>query len=72
MKVTRIKEIAWWDPKAKQDAVTWKVWVEQDLKTTLRYFTNPKDLEEFLKEATDEPKARPKTKTRSKNHPDQH
>ena len=72
MTVTRIKEIHWWDPKVRQDAITYKVWVEEDLKTTLVYFTNQQDLDKFLKEANNEPKARPKTKTRSKNHPDQH
>jgi len=41
--ITKIKEIHWWDPKAKQDAVTYKVWVERNSQTELHYFDSPTD-----------------------------
>jgi hypothetical protein len=52
--ITRIKEIHWWDPKLKQDALTYKVWVNQNGQTELHYFTSQKDLDLFSK--TFEPK----------------
>ena len=46
--ITRIKEIHWWDPKLKQDAVTYKVWIDSQGQTTLKYFSTKQDLEKFI------------------------
>lgn len=47
MKITKIKEIQWWDPKARIDAVTYKVWVENNGITHLVYFTNLEEVQAF-------------------------
>ena len=47
MKITRIKEIQWWDPKLLIDAVTYKVWVENNGLTHLVYFTTKDELTAF-------------------------
>lgn len=47
--ITRIKKIEWWDPKSRQDAVTYKVWVEVNGQQHLEYFDNPTDLAQFQK-----------------------
>lgn len=49
MKITKIKEIQWWDPKVKADAVTFKVWVEHNSITHVIYFTSQKELEQYQK-----------------------
>jgi len=72
MKVTRIKEINWWDPKAKQDAVTYKVWIDSNEQTTLRYFESQTELDIFLKEVKDANKTRPKTSTRTSSRSSKH
>lgn len=54
--ITKIKQINWYDPKARQDAISYKVWVTENGKERLEYFDNPIDLAQFQK--TFEPKAR--------------
>ena len=48
MKITKIKQIDWWDPKSRLDAVTYKVWVEHNGLTHLVYFTNKEELDKFV------------------------
>lgn len=45
--ITRIKEIEWYDAKAKKDAVTYKVWVERNSQTELHYFDSQTELAKF-------------------------
>lgn len=59
MKITKIKEIQWWDPKSKTDAVTFKVWVEHNSITHVIYFNSKEELTQYQK--TLEPKTK-KTK----------
>lgn len=47
--ITRIKRVEWYDPKLKQDAVSWKVWVEQNGQVTLAYFDSQEELAKFQK-----------------------
>jgi hypothetical protein len=49
MKITRIKEINWWDPKVKQDAVTYKVFLDNKGTIELKWFDNKQDLDAFVK-----------------------
>jgi hypothetical protein len=70
--ITRIKEIHWWDPKSKSDAVTWKVWVEQNGQTALHYFDSQTALDEFVasqertQKVAKKPQKRPLHKNNSK------
>lgn len=57
MKIIKIKQVHWYDAKAKQDAVTYKVWVDNNNQTELKYFTTKSALEQFQKTLE------PKTKT---------
>ena len=49
MKITKIKQIDWYDPKNKGDAVAWKVWVENNGLTHLVYFDSQTELTAFQK-----------------------
>ena len=49
MKITKIKQIDWWDPKVRLDAVTYKVWVEHNGLTHLVYFNSETELTAFQK-----------------------
>lgn len=64
MKIQKIKEIHWWDPKSRSDAVTYKVWVEDSHEITLFYFTDKSQLDNFIKELDHDQESRPKTSTR--------
>lgn len=50
--ITRIKEIHWWDPKSRTDAVTYKVFIDHMGQTELKYFTDKKELDAFIKKQT--------------------
>lgn len=49
MKIIKIKRIEWYDPKIKSDAVTWKVWLDNNGQVKLKYFTDLLALEDFQK-----------------------
>ena len=49
MKITRIKEINWYDAKSKSDAVTYKVFLDVNGVTELKWFDNKLELDQFVK-----------------------
>lgn len=61
MKIVRIKEIQWWDPKAKTDALTYKVWVEHNAIQHVIYFNTQEELDQYKLTLVNETKQQKKT-----------